>query len=167
MCFNKFSPISQLRFWSLMILVVSTPSILFFIYASHKIYHATVKFPLNEETDHELERTETKADQDPDPILPPYFNPPKLKRKRRDSFPFANASAPPLYTVKQISAHSYENTNSLWSKNRTHLRNRRNRLYAATNIRLGNNFPEKFNSSTSDNNMTHNEDEMPLWKQYR
>uniref|UniRef100_H2Y5A5 Gap junction protein n=1 Tax=Ciona savignyi TaxID=51511 RepID=H2Y5A5_CIOSA len=45
-CFNAFSPISQLRFWSLMVLVVSTPGILFCIYASHKIYHAYVKFPL-------------------------------------------------------------------------------------------------------------------------
>ena len=148
-----------------MILVVSTPSILFFIYTSHKIYHATVKFPLNEEVDDATESIVSKTDSIP--TVPPYFNPPKLKRKRTDDSCPLNATAPPLYTVKQISSHSYENTNSLWSKNRTHLRNRRNRLYAATNIKLGNDFANKFNSSTTENNYTPHEDEISPWNQYR
>ncbi|CAK8672104.1 unnamed protein product [Clavelina lepadiformis] len=35
-CFNQFSPISHLRFWSFQILVVATPSVLFAIFSGHK-----------------------------------------------------------------------------------------------------------------------------------
>nr|XP_039248700.1 uncharacterized protein LOC120326464 [Styela clava] len=34
-CFNKFSPISHLRFWSFQILLVATPSVMFIVYSGH------------------------------------------------------------------------------------------------------------------------------------
>ena len=36
-CFSHFSPISHLRFWSVMVIVTATPPIMFFAYASHII----------------------------------------------------------------------------------------------------------------------------------
>ena len=36
-CFSMFSPISHLRFWSVMVIVTATPPIVFFAYASHII----------------------------------------------------------------------------------------------------------------------------------
>ncbi|CAK8693187.1 unnamed protein product [Clavelina lepadiformis] len=36
-CFNDFSPISQIRFWAVQILFVGTPSIMFIVYAMHAI----------------------------------------------------------------------------------------------------------------------------------
>ena len=35
-CFNKFSPISHLRYWSFQILAVAMPSVIFVIYSGHK-----------------------------------------------------------------------------------------------------------------------------------
>ncbi|XP_076801546.1 gap junction delta-2 protein-like [Clavelina lepadiformis] len=35
-CFNKFSPISHIRFWSFQIIMVTTPSIIFIVYSGHK-----------------------------------------------------------------------------------------------------------------------------------
>uniref|UniRef100_F6S9P0 Gap junction protein n=1 Tax=Ciona intestinalis TaxID=7719 RepID=F6S9P0_CIOIN len=35
-CFNSFSPISHLRFWSFQILFVATPSVMFVVYSAHK-----------------------------------------------------------------------------------------------------------------------------------
>nr|XP_004227068.2 gap junction alpha-8 protein [Ciona intestinalis] len=35
-CFNRFSPISHLRFWSFQILFVATPSVMFVVYSAHK-----------------------------------------------------------------------------------------------------------------------------------
>ena len=71
-----------------MVLFVSTPGILFFVYAGHKIYHAHAKFPLDEE--------DNENGQSP----PPSYN--QLKRKRTESSPFVNATAPQLYVVKRL-----------------------------------------------------------------
>uniref|UniRef100_H2YWV0 Gap junction protein n=1 Tax=Ciona savignyi TaxID=51511 RepID=H2YWV0_CIOSA len=37
LCFNKFSPISHIRFWSFQIIMVTTPSIVFMVYSAHQI----------------------------------------------------------------------------------------------------------------------------------
>ena len=37
MCFNKFSPISHVRFWGFEIISVSLPSIIFIVYAAHEV----------------------------------------------------------------------------------------------------------------------------------
>jgi len=42
-CFSMFSPISHLRFWSVMVIVTATPPIVFFAYASHIITRASRK----------------------------------------------------------------------------------------------------------------------------
>lgn len=42
-CFSHFSPISHLRFWSVMVIVTATPPIMFFAYASHIITRAARK----------------------------------------------------------------------------------------------------------------------------
>ncbi|XP_039249255.2 gap junction delta-2 protein-like [Styela clava] len=42
-CFNKFSPISHIRFWSFQIIMVTTPSIVFMVYSAHKIKKKTAK----------------------------------------------------------------------------------------------------------------------------
>ena len=36
-CFNKFSPMSHIRFWSFQIIMVCTPTILFMVYSAHQI----------------------------------------------------------------------------------------------------------------------------------
>ena len=128
------------------------------------MYHATVKFPFDDETNNDATKSEM-TESSSIPTVPPYLNPPNLKRKRRESYPTAQPTAPPLYTVKQISsAHSYENTKSLWSKSRTHLRNRRNkRMYTTTNIKLGDDFPDKLNSPDS---FTQREDRIQPWMQF-
>uniref|UniRef100_H2Y5A2 Gap junction protein n=1 Tax=Ciona savignyi TaxID=51511 RepID=H2Y5A2_CIOSA len=95
-CFNAFSPISQLRFWSLMVLVVSTPGILFCIYASHKIYHAYVKsWDATSEIDRGLDHPRPMANG---------------KRRRGDAPPSygSHPSAPPLYVVKRLNSKKDE-----------------------------------------------------------
>nr|AAQ90187.1 connexin47 [Halocynthia pyriformis] len=92
-CFNRFSPISQLRYWSLMILVVSTPAILFFLYATHIIYHAGIKYP-SEEDEEKKEIMTTRSDQS-------YIHPPSLKRRRDEGF-LPNGTTGPLFEVKKI-----------------------------------------------------------------
>ena len=71
-----------------MVLTVAAPGILFCIYAGHKISHAYAKFPLDDESDD---------------TPPPPYNAPGSKRKRNETTPFSNPSAPPLYVVKRIS----------------------------------------------------------------
>ena len=36
-CFNKFSPISHVRFWGFEIIAVSLPSIIFIVFAAHEV----------------------------------------------------------------------------------------------------------------------------------
>lgn len=36
-CFNQFSPMSHIRFWSFQIIMVSTPTILFMVYSAHQV----------------------------------------------------------------------------------------------------------------------------------
>nr|CAB3249087.1 gap junction alpha-5 protein [Phallusia mammillata] len=36
-CYNRFAPISQIRFWAVQILFVGTPSIMFVVYATHRM----------------------------------------------------------------------------------------------------------------------------------
>uniref|UniRef100_H2Y3H1 Gap junction protein n=1 Tax=Ciona intestinalis TaxID=7719 RepID=H2Y3H1_CIOIN len=108
-CFNAFSPISQLRFWSLMVLVVSSPGVLFCIYASHKIYHAYVKFPLAEEEGAPKSRTwDTASEIDRGSEYGrPIAN---GKRRKGDSPPAftAHPTAPPLYVVKRLNSKNNE-----------------------------------------------------------
>lgn len=42
-CFNKFSPISHLRFWGFQMIIVTLPSIIFLIYTGHKTKEAMEK----------------------------------------------------------------------------------------------------------------------------
>lgn len=72
-CFNRFSPISHLRYWSLMVLVVAMPTILFIFYAMHIIYHADLKYPVKEA------QKENILAQIPDKI---YLRPPNYKRRK-------------------------------------------------------------------------------------
>lgn len=37
MCFNRFSPLSHVRFWGFEIIAVSLPSIIFIVYAAHEV----------------------------------------------------------------------------------------------------------------------------------
>ena len=76
-----------------MVLTVSAPGILFCVYASHKIYHALAKFPLNDENE-----------ESP----PPYQHQPGEKRKRTEATPFSNATAPPLFVVKRFHSKTDE-----------------------------------------------------------
>uniref|UniRef100_F6T0Z3 Gap junction protein n=1 Tax=Ciona intestinalis TaxID=7719 RepID=F6T0Z3_CIOIN len=43
LCFNKFSPISHIRFWSFQIIMVTTPSIVFMVYSAHQLYSSKRK----------------------------------------------------------------------------------------------------------------------------
>lgn len=71
-----------------MVIVVSTPGILFCLYCSHKIYHATTKYPPDKES---------KSDSEQELR-------PKKRRKRGDTA-FSNASAPQqLYEVKKMNS---------------------------------------------------------------
>lgn len=36
-CFNQFSPLSHIRFWSFQIIMVATPSIMFMVYSAHQV----------------------------------------------------------------------------------------------------------------------------------
>ncbi|XP_078487108.1 uncharacterized protein LOC100181149 [Ciona intestinalis] len=36
-CFNKFSPISHMRFWGFQIIIVATPAMIFMVYAAHAV----------------------------------------------------------------------------------------------------------------------------------
>nr|XP_039262111.1 gap junction gamma-1 protein-like [Styela clava] len=101
-CFNRFSPISQLRYWSLMVLVVSTPSILFFLYAMHKIYHAGIKYPAGEKTHTNM--TSSLTSQQPHTNSEnSYLHPPSYKRRRENDLNVANGHVhAPLYEVTKI-----------------------------------------------------------------
>ena len=141
-----------------MILVVCTPSILFFLYATHKIHHATVKFPLNDEKETKPSKNSSETENS-DSIPPPsYFNPPRLKRKRFNSFPYGNATAPPLYTVTQFSSDRDEKSNLLWPKNKSNLKNRKKRFQKFETRSDTVFFGTKDNSTTTDNTFTPNED---------
>jgi len=89
-----------------MVLTVAAPGILFFVYASHKISHAYVKFPIHDENDED--------------VPPPPYNPPGTKRKRTNSTPFSNPSAPPLYEVKRISTKRDEKSDRGHEKKSKH-----------------------------------------------
>ena len=76
-----------------MVLVVSAPGILFVLYATHKIYHATVKFPEEGEGD-DKKADGPPSDADSHPIS--YIHPPSLNKRKRD-----NSDPPPIYVVER------------------------------------------------------------------
>nr|XP_026692389.1 gap junction gamma-1 protein isoform X3 [Ciona intestinalis] len=164
-CFNAFSPISQLRFWSLMVLVVSSPGVLFCIYASHKIYHAYVKFPLAEEEGAPKSRTwDTASEIDRGSEYGrPIAN---GKRRKGDSPPAftAHPTAPPLYVVKRLNS---KNNEKLDKNGKPEISRRvKSGNYDAPvrkrHRRHGNDeekdLMEKRKGSTTDNNYTSNDD---------
>ena len=153
-CFNRFSPISQLRFWSLMVLVVSLPGVLFCIYAYHKIYHAYVKFPLGEEQEEgKMKGWESCSDMG---SASTYMQPPSFKRKRNNSSPiYSNATAPPLYVVKRLNSKKDEKSEKdRKSKNYDGPRHRKRH---GLNEEEKKDLMEKRKSSTTDNNFTSDE----------
>uniref|UniRef100_H2Y5A3 Gap junction protein n=1 Tax=Ciona savignyi TaxID=51511 RepID=H2Y5A3_CIOSA len=171
-CFNAFSPISQLRFWSLMVLVVSTPGILFCIYASHKIYHAYVKFPLVEEEQKQPPRSwdaTSEIDRGLDHPRPMANG----KRRRGDAPPSygSHPSAPPLYVVKRLNSKKDEPLD----KNGKPDLSRRMKDYDAPlrkrHRRRGNDedkdLMEKRNGSTTDNNYTNRQQGYPIYADAR
>nr|XP_039269257.1 gap junction alpha-8 protein-like [Styela clava] len=146
-CFNRFSPISQLRYWSLMVLVVSTPSILFYLYAMHIIYHADVKYPADGE-DNKIAPSRMSSEAS-------YIHPPSLKR-RRDSGNMPNGGVTaPLYEVKKINTDGRYKTSRL-SKDVRHRHRRRNNRDDASDVK----GPEGQRKplSVTDNNEYVNED---------
>lgn len=127
-CFNRFSPISQLRYWSLMVLVVSTPSILFYLYAMHIIYHADVKYPADEETNKNKIPSRMSSEAS-------YIHPPSLKR-RRDSGGLPNGGVTaPLYEVKKINPDGKYKTSKLSKDIRQRHNKRRNNRDDASDIK--------------------------------
>lgn len=72
---------------------ISLSAILFFLYATHVIYHAGIKYP-SEEDDEKKEIMTTRSDQS-------YIHPPSLKRRRDEGF-LPNGTTGPLFEVKKI-----------------------------------------------------------------
>ncbi|CBY20502.1 unnamed protein product [Oikopleura dioica] len=87
-CFNSFSPISHLRFWSFQILACAMPSIIFVIYSGHK---AREKSKLESEAKkRQKERAQRHQDRGPTQASAPYSTSaaqPSQTPKRQSTWP--------------------------------------------------------------------------------
>lgn len=59
-CFNQFSPMSHIRFWSFQIIMVSTPTILFMVYSAHQVKSTEKKDSKNTKQMREKQRMEER-----------------------------------------------------------------------------------------------------------
>ena len=59
-CFNQFSPMSHIRFWSFQIIMVSTPTILFMVYSAHQVKSTDKKDTKNTKQQRDRQRAEER-----------------------------------------------------------------------------------------------------------
>ncbi|XP_039248917.2 gap junction delta-2 protein-like [Styela clava] len=96
-CFNRFSPISHIRFWAMQILLVSLPSVIFIVWAMHSLNKVQLK---KDKLEKEMNQVEAATD--------PMAKDPVMKNSARNRF----SDQPPKYngeTEKKSVSHNPKN----------------------------------------------------------
>ncbi|XP_076816486.1 gap junction Cx32.2 protein-like isoform X2 [Clavelina lepadiformis] len=137
-CFNDFSPISQIRFWAVQILFVGTPSIMFIVYAMHAVSRVT---PTSDVKQSDVESENDEAEERP---------PRRSWKKTESSLTSSNGTHLPHYD--EIIYTGKNGVNRRFSKNSksSHMTSRLSgHRMARKRCKLRKNVDESFNKTTT------------------